>query len=152
MGSDILADVHIRVEPRISVSEGHRIGNAVTERLGQNTPGIRDAILHIDPEDDDQKQPSINLPLRPTIENSVKAAFESLRNTGVILQTVSPSNTVLHYPEGKLPVEIWALLTDLSSWALAREIEAIVAKKPQQPTCLAGVIGPGDNHFANSSA
>ena len=139
MGSDILADVHIRVEPRISVSEGHRIGDAVADRLGQKTPGIRDAILHVDPEDDDQEQPSINLPLRPTIENSVKAAFESLQNTGVILQTVSPSNTVLHYLEGKLSVEIWVPLTDLSSSALAREIEAIVTKQLQQSTCLAEV-------------
>ena len=139
MGSEILADVHIHVGPRISVSEGHRIGDAVAERLERKTPGLRDVIVHIDPEDDDQNQPSINLPLRPEIADAVKVAFESLQDTGFISQKDFPSNIVLHYLEGKLSVEIWIPLTIRSSTALAREIESTVAKRLQQSTCSAEV-------------
>jgi cation diffusion facilitator family transporter len=139
MGSEILADVHIHVGPRISVSEGHRIGDAVTERLEQGTPGLRDVTVHIDPEDDDQKQPSINLPLRPKIVDAVKNAFEELQNTGFISQTESPLNIVLHYLEGKLSVEIWLSLTNESSTALAREIGATVSRQLQQSAWMAEV-------------
>ena len=139
MGSEILADVHIHVSAKISVSEGHRIGDAVNERLEQKTPGLREVVVHIDPEDDDQQQPSINLPLRPKIVDAVKAAFEKLQDTGFISQTDSPSNIVLHYLEGKLSVEIWIPLTNRSSTALAREIGTTVAEQLKQSTCPAEV-------------
>jgi len=139
MGSIILADVHIHVGPRISVSEGHRIGEAVTAQLEQQTPDLRDVIVHIDPEDDDQQQLSSNLPLRPKITDVVKAAFESLRNAGHISRAESPSNIVLHYLDGKLSVEIWIPLTNMSSASLAREIGVTVAKRLQQTTCPAEV-------------
>ena len=139
MGEEILADVHIHVGPRISVSEGHRIGDAVAERLGRKTPGLRDVIVHIDPEDDDQQQPSINLPLRSEIVDAVKVSFISLQKIGLISQTDTPSNIVLHYLEGKLSVEIWIPLTSQSSAALAREIGAKVAKQLLQSTCAAEV-------------
>ncbi len=139
MGSEILADVHIHVSPKISVSEGHRIGDAVNERLEQKTPGLREVVVHIDAEDDDQQQPSINLPLRPKIVDAITAAFEKLQNTGFISQTESSSNIVLHYLEGKLSVEIWIPLTNRSSTALAREIGTTVAEQLKQSTCPAEV-------------
>jgi cation diffusion facilitator family transporter len=140
MGSEILADVHIHVGPRISVSEGHRIGDAVTERLEQNTPGLRDVIVHIDPEDDDHDQPSINLPLRPKVSVAVNAALEGLQAAGYISQLDSPSNIVLHYLDGKLSVEIWIPLTNRSNIHLAREIQKAVGKQLQQFTCPVEVI------------
>ena len=139
MGSEILADVHIHVSPKISVSEGHRIGDAVNERLEQKTPGLREVVVHIDPEDDDQQQPSINLPLRPKIEDAINATFEKLQNTGFISQTDSPSNIVLHYLEGKLSVEIWIPLTNRSSTALARKIGTTAAEQIKRSTCPAEV-------------
>ncbi len=140
MGSEILADVHIHVSPKISVSEGHRIGEAVNERLEQKNPGLRDLVVHIDPEDDDQQQPSTNLPLRPKIVDVVKAAFKGLENTGFISNSDYPSNIVLHYLEGKLSVELWIPLTIRSSKDLARQIETTVADQLKQSTCPAKVI------------
>jgi cation diffusion facilitator family transporter len=139
MGSEILADVHIHVGSRISVSEGHRIGDAVTQRLEQETPNLRDVIVHIDPENDDQQQPSINLPLRPKIVDAIETAFDTLENSDFISQADFPSNIVLHYLDGKLSVEIWIPLTNRSKTALAREIELTVTEQLEQSICPAEV-------------
>jgi cation diffusion facilitator family transporter len=139
MGSEILADVHIHVSPKISVSEGHRIGDAVNERLERKTPKLREVVVHIDPEDDDLQQPSISLPLRPRITDAVKTAFEKLNNSEFIYEADCPSNIVLHYLEGKLSIEVWIPLTTRSSTALARAIETIVAEQLKQSICPAEV-------------
>ncbi|MDP6653319.1 MAG: cation diffusion facilitator family transporter [Gammaproteobacteria bacterium] len=114
MGSKIFADVHIRVSPRISVSEGHRISDAVEARLGEQFANLHDVIVHIDPEDDDDGQPSINLPLRPVIERSISAALDNLRDTESAAP-IRPENIVLHYLEGRLGIEIWLPLDDTGS-------------------------------------
>jgi len=57
VGADALVDVHILVEPHISVSEGHQIGEAVRIRLLQGHEEINDVLVHIDPEDDECLNP-----------------------------------------------------------------------------------------------
>ncbi len=106
MGKDVFADVHIRVAKTISVSEGHRIGDEVTVQLRNNFASIKDVVVHIDPEDDDETQPSINLPLRSAITKSIDEAFTNLLRSGVISQSRLPVNVILHYLEGTLSIEI----------------------------------------------
>jgi cation diffusion facilitator family transporter len=52
MGGEALADVHIQVNPRVSVSEGHHIGEAVRDHLIKHFEQIADVTVHVDPEDD----------------------------------------------------------------------------------------------------
>ncbi len=47
-----MLDLHVVVPPRISVSEGHEIGNEVSRRLRNGFPSLTDLTFHIDPEDD----------------------------------------------------------------------------------------------------
>jgi cation diffusion facilitator family transporter len=56
MGEDAYIDAHIIVNPRISVSEGHAIGDAVRDKLIAKFDDIVDVLVHIDPEDDEYKQ------------------------------------------------------------------------------------------------
>ncbi|MGE4550554.1 MAG: cation transporter dimerization domain-containing protein, partial [Opitutales bacterium] len=114
MGSKIFADVHIRVSPRISVSEGHRIGDAVEAHLEGRFSSLDDVVVHVDPEDDDEGQPSIGLPLRPAIERSISAALDNLADTESAVP-IRPDNIVLHYLEGRLDIEIWLPLDDTGS-------------------------------------
>ena len=51
-GGDLLADMHLRVNPRIIVSEGHQIADEVVHRLRENFEELSDNVVHIDPEDD----------------------------------------------------------------------------------------------------
>ncbi len=71
IAGDALLDLHIVVSPRLSVSEAHEIGNAVSRRLREAMPQLADITFHIDPEDDEgQTEHSLRpgLPLRDDVE------------------------------------------------------------------------------------
>jgi hypothetical protein len=53
MGEDAYIDAHIIVNSRISVSEGHVIGDAVRDNLIARFDDVVDVLVHIDPEDDE---------------------------------------------------------------------------------------------------
>ncbi|KAF3977844.1 MAG: cation transporter [Methylococcales symbiont of Iophon sp. n. MRB-2018] len=53
MGEDAYIDAHIVVDPRISVSEGHMIGDRVRDELKTEFDDVVDVLVHIDPEDDE---------------------------------------------------------------------------------------------------
>lgn len=52
MGEDGLIDAHIIVDPRITVSEGHAIGDAVRDEVISRFDDVMDVLVHVDPEDD----------------------------------------------------------------------------------------------------
>lgn len=56
MGEDACVDTHIVVDSRISVSEGHMIGDVVRDKLKTEIDEITDVLVHIDPEDDEFKE------------------------------------------------------------------------------------------------
>ena len=53
MGEDAYVDAHIVVDSRISVSEGHMIGDTVRDNLKNEFDDVVDVLVHIDPEDDE---------------------------------------------------------------------------------------------------
>src|SRR3990167_557924 len=67
LGGNIYVDVHVLVDPMISVSEGHYISDQVFLALQQQHPNVTDTTVHVDPEDDEVAQPSIYLPDRSAI-------------------------------------------------------------------------------------
>lgn len=52
MAHQALVDAHIRVDARISVSEGHRIAEAARRRVLAAHPQVLDVLVHVDAEDD----------------------------------------------------------------------------------------------------
>ena len=48
-GLEYFVDIHIEVDPRISVTEGHRIGHAVKDCLVSEIPAVKDVLVHIEP-------------------------------------------------------------------------------------------------------
>jgi cation diffusion facilitator family transporter len=56
MGGVLLADIHIIVPPRISVSEGHRISESVCRALRGIDDSLGDVLVHVDPEDDQRRR------------------------------------------------------------------------------------------------
>ncbi|MED5408686.1 MAG: cation diffusion facilitator family transporter [Pseudomonadota bacterium] len=115
MGPKILADVHIRVDPRITVSEGHRIGDEVISRLKNTFVELDDVVVHVDPEDDTQALPTVFLPLRPVIEEKVSKCLSDLQVELGSGPSLRPLNLVLHYLNGKYHLEIWLAMPDNSS-------------------------------------
>ena len=100
-GGEASADVHVLVDPTVSVSEGHMIGLLVEQRLKREIDEITDVTVHIDPEDDDKVAPRADLPLRA----EVMARLASLWS-GIPTAT-ERQRLVLHYLGGCIDVEVY---------------------------------------------
>ena len=48
-GLEFFADIHIEVDPDLSVAAGHRIGHQVKDRLLERFPNLRDVLVHLEP-------------------------------------------------------------------------------------------------------
>jgi cation diffusion facilitator family transporter len=98
-GGDALVDLHVQVDPRISVSEGHQIGDTVRRRLLQRIDEVTDVTVHIDPEDDEQGSACDQLPLRSDL-------IEKLQRQWADLEAVDAEQVTLHYLCGKLQIDL----------------------------------------------
>ncbi|MDQ5770349.1 cation diffusion facilitator family transporter [Thiothrix subterranea] len=112
MGGRVLADAHLQVDGRISVSEGHHISDTVMYRLRRQFPAISDVIIHIDPEDDETVHPSKNLPSRVEL----LAALHAQPETAALWNSID--DLTLHYQGGKLQLDV-ILLTMPPATALS---------------------------------
>ncbi|HFD80049.1 MAG TPA: cation transporter, partial [Gammaproteobacteria bacterium] len=127
-GGDALVDVHLQVDPHISVSEGHQIGDTVRRRLMDRVEGITDVTVHIDPEDDELGSPCDRLPLRSDL-------VEKLRQQWKDIEGVEADDVTLHYLSGKLQVDLSLPLSVLDRHpdvrALIMEIEEAARRVPE---------------------
>ncbi len=53
IGPGLQVDLHVMVEPELSVRQGHAIGGVVKERLLDEGPDVIDVLLHLEPYDPD---------------------------------------------------------------------------------------------------
>ncbi len=100
MGGKTLLDMHLQVNPKVSVSEGHEIGCWVAATLRAQFPQISDITFHVDPEDDaemDQDLPPSLRPLREEIESELTAVWTGLCE-------IDQFN--LHYLKGRVDVDL----------------------------------------------
>jgi cation diffusion facilitator family transporter len=100
MGSEAIADVHVLVDPRISVSEGHRIGESVERTLVARFDELAEVTVHIDPEDDERVRPSSDLPLRAELVDRLRQRWAGTPEADRI------ENLRLHYLDGRVHLEI----------------------------------------------
>ena len=100
MAGRVLVDVHvILANPRISLSEGHQIAEAVRHVLTRAVEDVDDVTVHVDPEDDDTRAP---LPL--------PARGELLARLGKRLEPIEAAQeirrVVLHYLDNRVHLEL----------------------------------------------
>jgi len=50
MGNDFFIDMHIEVDPKMTVLEGHNIAHEVKNTVRKEIPSVRDVLVHIEPE------------------------------------------------------------------------------------------------------
>jgi len=99
-GAEASADVHIQVAPRLSVSEGHMISQAVEDRMIEEVESITDVTVHIDPEDDEDAPTCAGLPLRAD-------ALQALEGVWNAIHAIPAQREIrLHYLSGKIEVEL----------------------------------------------
>jgi cation diffusion facilitator family transporter len=124
MAHQALVDAHIRVDPRISVSEGHRIAETARRRVLQAHPAVLDVLVHVDAEDDSLVQPRTDFPERLTLETHLRD----------LLGTDAPpfERSILHYLGQKVEAEVF-FREPVSATALAsieRRLAAHLAGDP----------------------
>jgi len=102
MGSDGLVDVHVLVSPKLSVSEGHFIGEQVREKLIQQIDDVSDVMVHVDAEDDEVQDVNEKLPERREIVSRLKFRWAEIPEAKFI------DNIVLHYLDGKISARLQA--------------------------------------------
>jgi cation diffusion facilitator family transporter len=117
-GSDVLVDVHILVDPVLSVSEGHQIGESVRARLMESLEDVSDVTVHIDPEDDELASPCNHLPLRDEILRRLEQQWQDI-DVGM-----NPEQVVLHYLNGKVHVDIFLPVGTAGSGDVSTAIRA----------------------------
>lgn len=99
MGGDIYIDLHIQVSPWISVSEGHYIAQTVHNSMMHEIHAIKDVTVHVDPEDDENHKPSINLPNRTTLEQTLLQRWQ--------LEAPEIQYWTLHYLDGIITIDLF---------------------------------------------
>lgn len=100
MGGGILVDVHIIVDPLVSVSEGHWIGEEVKTRVIEKFPEVRDITIHCDPEDDESGMTSNQLPKRLDVLKQLRQGWLGFPEADQV------EKINLHYLAGSIQLEI----------------------------------------------
>lgn len=98
MGEDALIDAHIIVDPRITVSEGHSIGDTVRDELISRFDDIMDVLVHVDPEDDE----ALFETGKPLMRRDVNVLLDKY----LAEFKVSIEGFRIHYLNGQIEVEL----------------------------------------------
>jgi cation diffusion facilitator family transporter len=121
MGANVLVDLHILVDPRLSVSEGHHIADHVELTLFKQIPDISDVTVHIDPENDEQNRPCTSLPMRNELIQRLAVCWADTPECAYI------EDYTLHYLDGELDLEVWLPLHRVESKARAEQLKTELA-------------------------
>ncbi len=78
MGEDALIDAHIIVDSRISVSEGHRIGDRVRDELIEKFDDVMEVLVHVDPENDEALYENVKPLARADVQHLLTQYFPYL--------------------------------------------------------------------------
>lgn len=132
-GPDALVDVHVQVNPHISVSEGHRIAEHIRERLIRDLDEVSDVLVHIDTEDDQNFERGRTLPLRADVEAQIRAALAGLAGAGQV------QRVQLHYDADRIGVELHLPLTAVTDAAAAKGLAARLREAALQVPHVTGV-------------
>ncbi|MCB1758593.1 MAG: cation transporter [Gammaproteobacteria bacterium] len=100
-GGQASADVHVLVNSRLSVSEGHMISQKVMDNLMEKIDELVDVTVHVDPEDDEEAAPCKDLPLR---DNAERMLAQCWREEPAWRQR---DRLLLHYLNGKIDIDLF---------------------------------------------
>ncbi len=100
MGGSYLIDVHIEVDERLSVSEGHKIAEYVRLKLIESDKDISNALVHIDPEDDSLSLLCEGLPLRREVLTDLRRVWQGE------VDAAECGQVTLHYLSGQVHVDL----------------------------------------------
>jgi len=100
LGGEILIDVHILVDPEMTVTEGHRIAEMVRRNVITAFDNVQDVLVHVDGEYDAEVENLYTLTRKELIEIT-QPVFENL-------QEVKPNPEIrIHHIKGKTLIDVF---------------------------------------------
>ncbi|MCB1914516.1 MAG: cation transporter [Rhodocyclaceae bacterium] len=126
MGPRVLVDAHVQVDPRITVSEGHRVAETARARLLRIRSDVQDVLVHVDVEEDLVAPLGPRIPRRDQLVATVRDVLGP--------QAPEPDRVQLHYLGGQVEVEVfmptqWSRCDDEERSALQRRVEEALARQ-----------------------
>ncbi len=116
MAHQVLVDVHIQVDPRISVSEGHQIAEAARAAVLAAQDDVLDVLVHVDPEVGDAADMAAGqLPSREILVPQLERLFADLPR---------PERMILHYLDGQIEIDLYFAASRLEDPDISGQIEA----------------------------
>jgi cation diffusion facilitator family transporter len=88
MGTYIIVDVEIQVDPRLSVSAAHQVAQRVRLTLLDQVPQVHEVLVHVDPE------PPVEETLE-TLMRSQSEIFEDVAAKVIVIESISNYNSTL---------------------------------------------------------
>ena len=116
VGEQALADVHIIVDDRLSVSEGHQISEMVRATLIREISPLADVMVHIDTEEDVNVPSGAGLPLRDELQKRLNNYFRDIPEARLI------EHMTLHYLNGRIDIELLLSQDAVSHSTTARQL------------------------------
>lgn len=117
-GGKILLEVQAQVDPRISVSEGHQLGEVCSRNIKEKYRNISYVMVHIDPESHDHEVAG-RLPLRTEIVAQIGRQWQSL------LPESDIKNIDLHYLGNGIEVDLYLVGREVDSKLAGQLAEAL---------------------------
>lgn len=140
VGAYALVDVHVIVDPRLTVSEGHRIAERIRDRVVHSVDKVADVLVHVDSEDDRGALLGRHLPLRDEMLRIIREAIASQPGAGNV------RDIRLHYQRDEIAVEILLPLQNLQPEEARRMARSIVDVVHDVPHVAAAEV-----YFATNS-
>jgi len=99
MAHQVLVDAHVQVNPRISVSEGHRVAESARQRVLDKHPEVLDVLVHVDAENDLLANAAVGLPDRALLLAHLKELLA--------MDPPEFERTTLHYLGTRVEAEVF---------------------------------------------
>ncbi|HET8706865.1 MAG TPA: cation diffusion facilitator family transporter, partial [Pseudomonadales bacterium] len=142
MGSHYLLDLHLRVDPMLSVSEGHHIGESLALKIRSEFLTISEVSFHVDAEDDlvysplyrgSEVAPRELPPLRGEVVATLRQCWRDVENAP------DPQQANLHFLGGRVHVEVFLSVDYYKDGAARAQFEHTLKEKTAHLTWLGQV-------------
>jgi len=122
-GGKLILEIRLLVDPRVTVSEGHQLGETASLAVRGSCSDVADVIVHIDPfthaADKEAPHPDCELPDRVSVLKFIRLQWQDLLSDDDI------ENMDLHYLEHGIEIELTLAQTEIPPRLLLEMEEAV---------------------------
>ncbi len=115
IGGEVLMDVHILVDPELTVTEGHQVAEVVRRNIIKAFNNVQDVLVHVDGEHDAEIENIYNVTRKDIIE-TIKPILESMDG-------IRPDPEIRsHHINGKITVDVFLQMSGVQEIEEAQKL------------------------------